>query len=508
MKLTLIQLKGRDIGRYEDTFAHILDLTRRSCQTDTDLILLPECSYPGYFIGMAEDGSWTGLLPKLKQELSRLAASYRKYIAVGLADEEGGKLYNRLLVFGRDGQTVCTADKSNLWHFDSRWFETGSRFPVFDTEFGPVGCMICADGRIPEIARCLRLQGARLILDTVNLVASAPVSEQLSNQQYTFILRQRARENGVYIAVCDKCGTEDRSVTMLGRSMVIGPDGQILAECGPEHEEILTCSIDLDACAAYDAHITASRRPEHYGLLTASAESLPVCQKSKEPCTLSRLEWYTGFVRYPFGTPAEYAQKALHYTELCRKAGCRLVLLPYARNMDLSPWRRTLEEAAAEDLTVIAGFGTRSAFLFFGGACRQLADTPIDQRTVEISPELTVSLVFGLEAEVPESMRICMLQGADLVIWYDEESSAGCRQLLLTRSAENRIYTARLAGPECEERTFACTPDGTVLTTTFACEEQTVFGMIYTASSRCKTVVPGTDIVASRVPAAYTLLNT
>ena len=153
MQLTLIQLKGRDIGRYEDTFSHILDLTERCCRTDTDLILLPECAYPGYFIGMAEDDAWIGRLLELKQKLSRLAGSYGKYIAVGLADSEEGKLYNRLLVYGRDGQTVCTADKSNLWHFDSEWFETGNVFPVFNTEFGPIGCMICADGRIPEIAR-------------------------------------------------------------------------------------------------------------------------------------------------------------------------------------------------------------------------------------------------------------------------------------------------------------------------------------------------------------------
>lgn len=507
MQLTLIQLKGRDIGRYEDTFSHILDLTERCCRTDTDLILLPECAYPGYFIGMAEDDAWIGRLLELKQKLSHLAGSYGKYIAVGLADSEEGKLYNRLLVYGRDGQTVCTADKSNLWHFDSEWFETGNVFPVFNTEFGPIGCMICADGRIPEIARCLRLQGARLILDTVNLVASAPVPEQLSNQQYTFILRQRARENGVYIAVCDKCGTEDHSVTMLGRSMVIGPDGQILAECGPEHEEILTCDIRLDTDTVPYADIPP-RQPEYYSLLTAPTESLPVYRKRNHSCTLPRLEWYTGFVRYPFCTSKEYVEKALHYMKLCKKAGCRLVLLPYAQNMDLSPWLSELGSAAAQDMTVLAGYGVRRAVLFHHGICRQLKDTPIDQRTMEVSPELTISLIFDQEAEIPESMRICMLQGTDLAVWYDGTSSACSRQLMQTRSAENRIYTARLTAYGCQDRSFACTPDGTVLTTTFACEEQVVFGMIYTALSRCKTVVPGTDIVTSRVPAAYTLLTT
>lgn len=75
---------------------------------------------------------------------------------------------------------------------------------MFDTEFGRIGVMICADGRVPEVARMLRLGGAQLILDAVNLVASAEAPDKLTNQQYQFILPIRAWENGVPIAVCGK----------------------------------------------------------------------------------------------------------------------------------------------------------------------------------------------------------------------------------------------------------------------------------------------------------------
>lgn len=505
MKLTLIQFKSRDINQYEDTFTHILQLVESCCQTDTDLILLPECAYPGYFIGMSRDDTWADRLSELKQRLSLLAKSSRKYIAAGLADREGKKFYNRLLVYDRDGRRICIADKSNLWHFDSSWFEAGTEFPVFDTEFGRIGCMICADGRIPEIARCLRLQGAGLILDSANLVSAAPVKDQLTNQQYTFILRQRARENGVYIAVCNKCGIEDCSVTMLGRSMVIGPDGRILAECGPESEEILTCEINLDKISEY-AQVLSLRQPEYYHILTAPAEALPVYQRRSQSCPLSLLESYTGFVRYSFQTPEEYVKKALHYMNLCRKANCRLVLLPYAKGLDLSMWIESLNQLADEHLTAVIGYGVQQAAILYEHTCELFTKTPLTKRTVEIHPGLTVSLVFDQEAEVPENIRVCMLQGADLVIWYDHLPSADLQQLMQTRATENRLFMARLTTSGEQDRTFACNPDGAILTTTFFCEEQVVFGMVYTALSRFKTIVPGTDLITSRIPEAYTLL--
>ena len=54
---------------------------------------------------------------------------------------------------------------------------SGSRratpIPVFETDFGRIGMLVCADGRLPEIARSLALNGAQIIVDLTAWVSSA-----------------------------------------------------------------------------------------------------------------------------------------------------------------------------------------------------------------------------------------------------------------------------------------------------------------------------------------------
>ncbi len=493
MKLSLIQLAGKNIQDYENTADYIIKHIEECCFTDTDLILLPECAYPGYFIGLSSPDCWKNSLLKLKNSIAQLAKTHAKYIAIGLADYKKESLINALSVFDPSGKIICTTAKSNLWHFDSNWFDYGTDFPVFDTPFGKIGLMVCADGRIPEIARSLKLQGAQLILDAVNLVSSAETPSALTNQQYNFMLKERARENSLYIAVCDKCGIEDSSVTMIGRSMVISPEGTILAECDSVNEQILTCEIDLSQTGSIPV-----RQTEDYSALIKPTKNLPAYELQKRLYSLKDLEFYTGIIKYPFTTTDEYKEKALYFTELCKKANCRLAILPYAKNMDLSSIYDSLLRAADNQIILCAGYGEKEQLVITNQIFS--SKSSISQRVIELTNELSISFLFDDEYSVPENVRIQMLMGSDLIIWCD--SSPDSKKLALTRSAENKIFTVRSV-PSNNEAAYMVTPDGSVIATTFQIPEHTVFAMLFTALSRTKTVVPGTDIIMSRHPEAY-----
>ena len=511
MKLSLIQLRGRDIEAHAETMRHILALTEQACQMQTDLILLPECAYPGYFIGQAADDGWRDGVSALTASLQALAKRYRKYIAAGLAFPEGERLFNSLLVWNREGALIHRADKSNLWHFDAKWFTPGVSFGTFETEFGTIGAMVCADGRIPEIARSLRLQGAKLILDSVNLVASAARPAELMNQQYSFILKTRARENGVYIAACNKCGVEDRTVTMLGRSFVATPDGSILAAAEPDEETILTCEVDL---TRVPAELPAPRTPAAYGLLTAETQSLPLTQLLAKTPALRELEHFVAVVRFPAGDEAEYSAQAKKSVLICRGADAKLILLP--------PWRGALSTATQEQLCALLeeqvlvlpclrDGAWRAVFLRRSGAFAERCEAAAPGGTplpVPVFPGLRVNAVFGAEMLCPETARCQMLAGTDLVVWVDYDDTADYLPLLQTRAAENKLFVARVTGCEAPGVSLIANPDGGVVCTTFHTESQIAAGMVYTAQSRCKTVVPGTDILTSRIPGAYTALTT
>ena len=98
--------------------------------------------------------------------------------------------------------------------------------------------IICYDLRFPEIARHPAVNGA----DILFYVAEWPKARL---NHWRTLLQSRAIENDSFIVACNSCGFEkDGGTEYAGHSMVINPNGDILAEAG-EQEETLTVDINL-----------------------------------------------------------------------------------------------------------------------------------------------------------------------------------------------------------------------------------------------------------------------
>ncbi|MEX0750420.1 MAG: carbon-nitrogen hydrolase family protein, partial [Dehalococcoidia bacterium] len=154
-RIALLQLPAFSIEDAASSLEHTLRRIDDAAREKPDLIALPEVTYPAYFIG---EGAAPGVISP-GDAMAQFAAKARQhgvYIAAGMAlDADGGGLANGAALFGRDGTLAGRYDKSFLWHFDTRWFAGGAAYPVFETDFGRVGMLVCADGRLPEIARSL-----------------------------------------------------------------------------------------------------------------------------------------------------------------------------------------------------------------------------------------------------------------------------------------------------------------------------------------------------------------
>ena len=512
MKLTIIQLLADDINRFRNTSDRIQQKIREACQSGTDLILLPECAYPAYMIGMEEEPESLRNIPGFLTRMSELAAKNRVYLAVGTAMSEGGSLYNGVAVFNRSGEMIAKAYKSNLWHFDGKWFSQGEPGCVFETEFGKIGVMVCADGRIPEIARILRLKGAGLILDAVNLVASASTPDQLTNQQYQFMLQARAKENGVYIAVCDKAGIESSTVTCLGRSMIVTPDGDIAAECSPDKEEMLTYELELE-----EVPPLRGRRPELYHILEEPIRTLPVTAVIERPYRLSDLECFTAVIRFDCTDEADYAERAVDGIRRAAILDSRLAVLPELKEgmRFHAGLLKYLCSHMPDDICAVTAYGTdeggRTAVVFgTDGIKGELpashvnGSEDVDEiRVLELFPGCCVAAVFGEEMEIPEIARVAMLKGADILIWFDRKNTADTMKMMQTRAAENKVFVLRTTPAGSMDVSLGVNPDGGKLFTTFCTVEQTASGMLHTSLSKSKEVVPGTNIVYGRNPNYY-----
>ena len=173
LKVALLQLRAFDLADHEAAWDEMFRRIDEAAETEPDLMVLPEASYPAYFLHSRDAYEHAGVRPDAEVEtsLAERARRHNCYIAAGVVlhgseeVESDTALVNVCLLFGPDGTEVGRYAKSFLWHFDRKWFRPGASFPVFDVAGARAGMLVCADGRMPEIARSLAVSGAKLIID-------------------------------------------------------------------------------------------------------------------------------------------------------------------------------------------------------------------------------------------------------------------------------------------------------------------------------------------------------
>lgn len=519
MRLALIQMLASSVDQFEETAERIARLVNQAAEEcRPDLVLLPECAYPAYLLGLDEEALEQALshTERILRMFSDLAREHEIYLAAGIVLPELDGLLNSVVLFDRRGKQIARADKSNLWHFDDNWFKPGLPARVVDTEFGKIGMMVCADGRIPELAGLLREQGARLILDPVNLSASATCSELLSNAQYEYILPARARENGLFIAACGKAGVEAGCVTNLGRSIVLSPQGEILAEASPDREEILCCDIDLEQACLPD------RRTADFTELNRPTEELTIFHELQNSYRMDELNFYTVIARFPYQTEAEYLEKAEAVVQKAELMKASLIVLPEldtALRLTGAITERLSDLLGEDTRVVIAGLaegsgelmriarvidnqGTQADFVAVQ-AGEFSSPNEVDLQAVAVWPGCRVAVVFDQAVESPELARTAMLRGADVLVCFDRANDAFKLKTLKTRAVENRIFLIRSSANPEADNSLIINPDGAVISTTFIQDEHMSGGLIFTGLSKQKWIVPGTDVILGRHPGCY-----
>jgi predicted amidohydrolase len=201
-----------------------------------DLLVLPEGTFPAYVLG--DDAVDERSVTHATTQLARIARTTQCVLVVGAAVHRDGTLYNSALVIDRDGSLAGSAEKIFLWHFDRQWFASGSAIAPIQTSIGMLGVLICADGRMPGIARALVDRGAELLVMPTAWVTSGRDPQTLENVQADLLARVRAFENGVPFIAANKCGIELGMVAYCGKSQIVDAAGEILA-LGSQHDEAL-----------------------------------------------------------------------------------------------------------------------------------------------------------------------------------------------------------------------------------------------------------------------------
>lgn len=243
------------------------------------VIVLPECASAGWaFTDYAESYAASQPIPDGPTIVAwhELARELDVWICGGVGERDGDRVYNSAVLISPSG-VEAVYRKVHLWNTEKDVFDAGDDFPVAETPFGRVGMLICYDAWFPESARSLALQGADLVLAPSDWVPNP--GQQPGPSLANMMAMANAHSNQVFVAACSRVGIE-RGQRFIGDSVIVGPDGWLLAGPAPDTPAIVTARIDPIGSrpARRDDPFNrplGDRRPEAYHLTPSSENRAP-----------------------------------------------------------------------------------------------------------------------------------------------------------------------------------------------------------------------------------------
>lgn len=229
------------------------------------------------------------------ERIGQKAREHNLYIAAQLMEADPdwpGRFFDTAFIIGPQGDLLLRYRKHNgpnnlnvqytapgdvLTEYVKRYGED-ALFPVADTPIGRLGCLICYDLNFPEVARCLTLKGAEVLL---HLTAETT----MITDQWDKLKVARAYENRVYLASADNGPwLESRWPAFFnaGRSMILDFQGRVLAESRGPGERIIGATVDIEAlrrlrsqAQPHELNPFCQLRAGLYGRIYQAAEAWP-----------------------------------------------------------------------------------------------------------------------------------------------------------------------------------------------------------------------------------------
>jgi len=256
MALRVAQIKiFPEKGNLEANHERLMTVLGQIRECGPDVVVTPECFLDGYVV--TEERVDAGSLAQYAidpedsryvADASRWASQSGAWLILGCTRRGHDGAYNTALVLDRGGRLVGMYDKVHCQTHDGK-FRAGNRLPVFGSDFGPFGVMICADRRWPETVRTFALGGARVIFNP---------TYGMSDARNLCMMQTRSYESEIWIAF-----------THPGQALVTGPMGDVLTDERAPNVPFAVSEIDLEEVdrvrAGPSAHLR-DRRADVYRL--------------------------------------------------------------------------------------------------------------------------------------------------------------------------------------------------------------------------------------------------
>jgi len=276
-------------------------LLERAHARGVELVVFPELALTTFFPrhyheDRREADSWfeTAMPSNETAPLFEAARRYGIGFHLGYAElTPEGRHFNTAILVSPAGEILLKYRKIHLpghaefdparqvQHLEKRYFEVGDLgFPVVAAPMAGLdrinmGLMICNDRRWPEAWRVLGLQSVELVMlgyntPSTNQDAKGFEAHHLRVFHSHLSVQAGAYQNACFAIATAKAGVED-GCELFGHSIIVNPQGEILAQATSWGDELITADLDLDQCTLGRTTIfnfEKHRRPEAYRRIT------------------------------------------------------------------------------------------------------------------------------------------------------------------------------------------------------------------------------------------------
>jgi predicted amidohydrolase len=239
MNIGVVQM--RVTTNLDDNIRNIFSHIREGSLRRISLLCFPECSLSGYIVNHAKMDykAIAESIIKLQEASNRFKMS----LIIGTPWKSRGKIFNTAFVIMPKSGIINKYYKNDLTEYDRKYFSKGtlSTSPFWTQHDVKCGVLICRDQNNPMLALRYKRNNVKILfyLSSHHYAKQEAIYKERRNRSFPIV---RAAENMIYVAKSDAVGEQNGLISM-GCSMIVNPEGKVIAEAENGREKLLKFSI-------------------------------------------------------------------------------------------------------------------------------------------------------------------------------------------------------------------------------------------------------------------------
>ncbi len=262
--LTVAVVQHSNTADYTANLEQSIAGIRRAAVQGAQLVMLQEL-HTGLYFCQVEDTDYFDLAETIPgpstDTLGKLAAELGIVIVCSLFEKRATGLYhNTAVVLDTDGSIAGKYRKMHIpddpGYYEKFYFTPGDLgFTPIKTSLATLGVLVCWDQWYPEAARLMALAGAELLLYPTAIgwnPQDMPEEQARQREAWITIQRSHAVANNIPVLSANRIGFEGdpsgqtAGSQFWGSSMIVGWQGELLAQADTATPAELVVTLDLD----------------------------------------------------------------------------------------------------------------------------------------------------------------------------------------------------------------------------------------------------------------------